>query len=328
MTRKSIREIISVYLKNDAPKQVKDSFETWVMDSENFEDKNDALEELWESFEVSEEGAGLPSPAYVIKSAENIRKGRALRVSRRKNVFLWISSVAAVVFAVVSLSLFLAGRDVVTCLSSSDSAVGSFVLPDGSQVWLNKGSRLYYSGELDGRKRMVRLEGEAFFDVAEDREHPFIVEAHDLDITVLGTEFTVSAYDESIVTAYLQEGSIMATGPGLEEGIILTPNHSITYDRTKGAYIKECVLASNHTSWIGDRLVFNNTSLYDIMENLCHWYNMDISCDDEAFAKATKLSLTIRQEPLHEILEAVEALVPVTYSTIDKDNITLIQTTN
>ncbi len=328
MTRKSIREIISVYLRNDVPEQVKDSFETWIMDSDSYEDKNEALEELWDSFENPTNDVSLPSAADVIKSAENIRKGRALKVSKRKNIMLWISSVAAALFAVVSVSLLIYGRDSVTCLASSDSAIGSFELPDGSKVWLNRGSRLYYSGELDGRKRAVRLEGEGFFDVAEDKEHPFIVEAHDLDITVLGTEFTVTAYEDTEVTAYLQEGCIKASGPNLKEGVILTPNHSITFNKASGTYTKRCVMASNHTSWIGDRIVFNNTSLYDIMENLCHWYNVDISCNDEEFAKRTKLSLTVRKEPLHEILGAIEALVPVTYSSIDNHNITLIKTTN
>ncbi len=328
MTRQSIREIIEVYLKNSVPKQVKDSFETWIMDSEGFEEKNEALEEVWESFEASGEDVSLPSASYVIKSAENIRRGRALRVSRRKNMFLWVSSAAAVLFAVVSMALFISGREVVTCLASSDTAIGSFVLPDGSQVWLNRGSRLYYSGGLDGKKRMVRLEGEGYFDVAEDKEHPFIVEAHDMDITVLGTEFTITAYDESHVTAYLQEGCIKATGPNLKDGVILTPNHSITYDKDKGTYTKRCVLASNHTSWIGERLIFNNTSLYDIMESLCHWYNVRINCNDENFARRTKLSLTVRQESLHEILGAIEELLPVTYSSIDNHNITLIKTTN
>ncbi len=327
MTRNSIREIIEAYLKNDVPEQVKDSFETWIMDNDDCDEKSEALEELWEEFETPENSVNLPSAAYVVKSAENIRNGRALRISRRRNVLLWMSSAAAVLFAVVSLSLYVAGNEVVTCLASSDSAIGAFRLPDGSQVWLNKGSKLYFTGDLDGKKRTVRLEGEGFFDVAEDAEHPFVVEAHDMDITVLGTEFTVTAYDENLVTAYLQEGCIKAAGPGLKDGVVLTPNHSVTYDRSKGTYTKKCVLASNHTSWIGERLVFDNTSLYDIMENLCHWYNVDISCNDMEFAKKTKLSLTIRQEPLYEILGAIEALVPVTYSTID-NNITLFKTTN
>ncbi len=328
MTRTSIREIISAYLKNDVPEQVKDSFETWIMDAEGAGEKNGALEELWNTYEAPKKGAHLPSASQVIRSAENLRNGRALKISWRKNIFLWISSVAAALFAVISMALYVSGRDVVTCLASSDSSIGAFELPDGSLVWLNKGSRLYFTGELDGRKRMVRLEGEGFFDVAEDAKHPFVVEAHDLDITVLGTEFTITAYDESKVTAYLQEGCIKATGPNLKDGVILTPNHSITYCKNKGTYTKRCVLASNHTSWIGERLVFNETSLYDIMENLCHWYNVDIRCNDVEFAKKTKLSLTIRKEPLHEILGAIEALVPVAYSSVDNHNITLLKTTN
>ncbi len=318
MEQNTIKEIIDIYLKNEAPDAVRSSFETWMTNGEDSAAKSRALAESWEAFEQMEEGGvRLPSASHIIGETHE-------PVTRRHNRILWISSVAAAFLAIICLVYFFGNKDVVTCLASSESTIASFVLPDGTKLWLNKNSRLYYSGELDGKMRRVRLEGEAYLDVAEDAGHPFIVEAQELEVKVLGTEFTVSAYNDGDVTVYLQEGCVEATGPGLPSGIILTPNQSVTYNRETGEYEKNEVRASNHTSWIGKRLVFNNTSLYDILESMRHWYNVDISCNDVDFAKSTSLSLTIRQESIVEILESIELILPVTYTEINDHTIILI----
>ncbi|MCM1177933.1 MAG: FecR domain-containing protein [Bacteroidales bacterium] len=317
MTRKTIKEIIETYLDNDVPDQVRDSFETWMLDSDDYQEKHGALEEIWDSI-PERHVCGLPPAESVLETA--VKKENAGRRPRR---MLWLTSAAAVLFAFISVFQFFSGRTSETCLASSEGAKGYFELPDGSKVWLNRGSRLYYSGGLEGRTRKVRLEGEGFFDISEDAAHPFVVEAYGMDVTVLGTEFTVSAYNPDRITAYLQEGSIRASGPGLEDGVVLKPDQSITFDRGASRYYRSQIKSINHTAWIGERLVFSNTSVADICETLCHWYNVDITCDDAAFASATKLSFTVRQEPLPEILGAIGHLARVTYTVDGAGNITI-----
>ncbi len=328
MKQNTIKEIIDLYIKSDVPEQIKTSFETWVIDAEDSAAKNRALVDSWESFETPEAPGtySLPSAAQIIEGASgrNIRRKRFLRY----NLPLWLSSAAAVFLAVICINQLIHNNKTVTCLASSDSAIARYVLPDGTKVWLNRNSRMYYSGNLDGKSRTVTLEGEVYLDVAEDKEHPFVVKAQDLEIEVLGTEFTVSAYDDNEVSVYLQEGCVNAKGPGFAKGVTLTPNQSLTYNKTKGSYVKEEVRASNHTSWIGKRLVFNSASLYDIMESMSHWYQMEISCNDEAFAKSTHLSLTIRQEPITEILESIEMFLPVTYTEVNENTIILMHNNN
>ncbi len=319
MTRKTIEEIIAAYQKNDVPEQVRESFESWMPDSRDRREKHEVLEEIWDNIPETCV-AGLPSPSSVIEAARK-REINGKTSGRRR--LLWFTSAAAVFFAVISLVQFMSGSVQETCLASSEGAKGYFVLPDGSKVWLNRGSRLYYSGSLEGKTRTVRLEGEGFFDVSKDEAHPFVVEAHDMNITVLGTEFTVSAYNPDRITAYLQEGSVLASGPGLEKGIVLSPDQSITFDRENSRYFRRPIKSVNHTAWTGDRLVFNKTSLADICETLCHWYNVDLACDDSAFASRTKLSLTVRQEPLYEILSAIGHLAKVTYASDDEGHITI-----
>ncbi len=317
MKQNTIKEIVDRYLAGEVPEQVRSSFEGWITDGSDSAAKNRALAEAWDSFEAPSEDPMLPSAEEIMRSAEN-------QASPVQKYLLWLTSAAAAILAVVCLVQFMDKDNVVTCLASSESSIASYVLPDGTKLWLNKNSSLTYSGNLDGKIRKVRLEGEAYLDVAEDAEHPFIVEARELDIKVLGTEFTVTAYEEENVSVYLQEGCVSASGPGINGGVTLTPNQSLTYNGREASFVKNEVRASNHTSWIGKRLVFHNTSLYDIMESMSHWYNVDISCNDVDFAKSTSLSLTIRQESIIEILESIELILPVTYTESDSNTIIIM----
>lgn len=318
MTRKTIKEIIRTYLENDVPDQVRESFEKWMLEKDSWEEKSDALESLWESYEEesnSEISLSDDVDSIIAEAEQSCGGIRNAEVKNRKvRISLWLTSAAAIFLAVICILQFYDKGRYEMCLAASDSAKASFVLPDGSIVWLNRDSRLYYSGKFNYRNREVRLEGEGFFDVKEKDGRPFTVHASDIDITVLGTEFTVSAYEEGQVKAYLQEGSVRIDGPALDNGIILSPDQMISYSRNSLSYRKSNVKASNHTTWINDKLVFDNSSLYDIFQILSHWYHVDIKCEDEDFARNTNLSFTVRQEPVQEILSAIQTLAPVSYS--------------
>ncbi len=320
MTKKSTKDIISSYMGNEVPQQVRENFEDWITSPENLKEKSDILEDIWNSIPESGKVSGLPSAGRIIKEGEAI--GMASGKPRIKDMFLWISSAAAVILAVICTTLLFSGKEVINCIASSESSKSHFTLPDGTDVWLNRNSRLYYSGSLNGKERKVMLIGEGFFDVEPDKSRPFTVEAHDLDITVLGTEFTVTAYSGDMITAYLSEGSIRVSGPGLNNGTVLSPDQSLTFNRLKGTYSRNTVNAHNHTAWKEDRLSFQDSSLQDIMESLSHWYNVNITCNDEAFTKNTKLTLTVRQEPITDILDLIQALVPdMSYSFDDGRNL-------
>ena len=300
MNKEKLDEILRSYASSsEVPEQVRTSFGEWYVDSHNSQQSDDSLGEIWKMISEKEVGQTTSRKPPV-----------SMGMSRVKRLSMWFSYAAALFFAVVSIGLWSLTRRPETCLASSEWGKASFVLPDGSKVWLNRGSKLYYRGDMED-KRIVRVEGEAYFSVRSDVEHPFFVKVSDLEIKVTGTKFTVSAYDENNITTYLEEGRVELDGPGLKEAQKLLPNQSIYFDRQAMRYVVRNMLAANHTSWIKERLVFDDASLFDIVENLSHWYGSSITCPDEKFAKETKLTLTVRQEPLHEILSAIESLAPV-----------------
>ena len=132
-----------------------------------------------------------------------------------------------------------AASDVEWCeFAVAQGHTDSLTLPDNSRVWLNAGSHLIYPRSFDGRIRKVFLSGEAYFDVAKDAGHPFIIKAGDVQVRVLGTQFNVTSYENmESVSVCLVEGSVSMDidGDGLKRNILLIPGDVVRYDTLSGA---------------------------------------------------------------------------------------------
>ncbi|WP_162623227.1 FecR family protein [Confluentibacter sediminis] len=153
-------------------------------------------------------------------------------------------------------------------------------LSDGTKVYLNAGTSLKYPVKfIGGNKRQVFLTGEAFFDVAHDVTHPFIVNMENLNVEVLGTEFNVSAYSEDLTTdVVLIKGSVnlYTNGKTLNEGLRIEPGIKGALNRKLGSITSEAVDTSIYTSWMEGDLVFRNMSFENIVKKLERYYNMKI----------------------------------------------------
>lgn len=297
-------------MRSTPPEEVRVSFDRWFTDRDSCDEKEEALNSIWDNLSLT--SAPIPEdPLSIISEAEKIE---GFKTTRRKDLWIWISSAIAAcmtIFALIGWNLN-DMHECTCCLVSSSESKGEFNLPDGSTVYLNKGSKLYYSNDLTGKLREVTLEGEAYFDVEKDAERPFIVHANDMSIKVLGTRFTVSAYEDSPVTAYLEEGSIMASAPS-HDPVILAPNNAVSYDPSNDRLVTFKETASDHTAWVDSKLEFVNKPLKDIIDCLEHWYCVSITCNDMDLASEIRLSMTIRQENIEEIFSAISAIADLSY---------------
>ena len=199
-------------------------------------------------------------------------------------------------------------------------------LSDGSIAYLNAGSSLKYPVDfIEGKDRTVFLTGEAFLEVAEDKEHPFIVKAANLDIRVFGTKFNVSAYPEDIVKeVVLVEGSVglySGTDMGIgNEGTVLTPGLKGSFDNTKGNITTEPVVTSVYTSWVKGVLVFRNMTFENILKKLERHYNVKIVNKNSKLASA-KFNASFGDMPINNILEYFKGEYNIDYSVIDDNEI-------
>ena len=152
------------------------------------------------------------------------------------------------------------------------------MLPDGTKVFLNAGSRLIYPESFSGKTREVFLVGEAFFDVKHDQDHPFIVQLSDLRVKVLGTRFNISAYPtDNVIETVLAEGkvNIEKNNAGLfDKGIEMMPDQLVSFDRTSRETSLRKVNTENYTLWTAGILKFESTDLNRITKRLERFYNI------------------------------------------------------
>ena len=152
------------------------------------------------------------------------------------------------------------------------------LLPDGTKVFLNAGSRLVYPENFTGKTREVFLVGEAFFVVSHDQRHPFIVQVSDLRVKVLGTRFNVSAYPtDNVIETVLAEGKVQMerNNAGLfDRATELVPNQLASFDRTTRETSIRTVDPENYTLWTAGILKFESTDLNRITKRLERFYNI------------------------------------------------------
>jgi transmembrane sensor len=163
----------------------------------------------------------------------------------------------------------------INTLSTAKGETYILTLPDKSKVWLNAASSLTYSARLNERGlRKVRLEGEAYFEIAKDKAHPFVVEAAGQSLEVLGTHFNVNAYaDESGIKTTLLEGSVRVAGD--VENVTLKPGQQSLVSGNRGIDVKE-VDVNDVIAWKNGKFRFDDTSLEDVMKQFARWYNVDV----------------------------------------------------
>lgn len=220
------------------------------------------------------------------------------------------AAAAAIFLTGAATSELVTGKRQETVLMASSENISFYTLPDGSKVWLNKNSWLAYNQKFGKRTRQVALKGEGYFEVNRDERRPFIVKMqNNLDIKVLGTTFNACNYPSlNKAEVILRSGSVQVSDNGRNEYVILKPNQKFTWN--EGTAEISSVNAMNCCRWFEHRLVFDNVKLKDILENLSHKYQTEISLNVGNLADK-HMSMTIRDESVEDILDILTTLLPI-----------------
>lgn len=276
---------------------------------------------------------------------------RIVSLQSRLNRKKWFMAAAAVVF-ILAASLWVfhdrpAGKTFRSYQNKVVTRPGSRTkirLPDGSRAWLNVGSKLTYADEFAKGNRKLTLDGEAFFEVAKDAAHPFVIHTKAMDIRVLGTAFNVKAYaDDPSAEAVLVNGRIEVTVnrqndrkvilKPKEKLVVLTPPASGNRAEDGGkrdnppALVKILPLHPEalhdtsyvETAWVSNRLEFYNERFPEVMRKFERWFDVKIEVADTSL-DGEQLSGSFKTENVEEALKALQFSTPFKYSKI-KDQI-------
>ncbi len=162
----------------------------------------------------------------------------------------------------------------------------SLRLPDGSLVTLNSGSSISYSQGFGVHDRIVRVEGEVYFEVAHDVEKPFRVESDGMEVEVLGTVFNLRNYAyDTHATLSLIEGKVRVSDAlDKENSLILAPDQKVVMDKTTHRLVKSGTCAQQSAAWKKGILVFDDIALSDIVVELERTYDVDICLEDDSIS--------------------------------------------
>ena len=212
------------------------------------------------------------------------------------------------------------------------------ILPDSSVVWLNAGSLIRYDSSFTQPTRDVYLEGEAYFNVAKDEDHPFVVHAGNITVQALGTEFNVQAYhDENKIEATLISGKVVVKIDGKpDDDIVLAPNEKLTVSnsvyslaaptahaapRPEQAAIRvdvkavselEAIAAVPEIAWLQDKLAFENQRFDELAKRMERRYDIHIRFEDAGLQRE-RLSGVFEKENIRNALDLLKMTTPFRY---------------
>ena len=250
-----------------------------------------------------------------------------------KNIFRSVLKYAAVfilAFSLGSLSLYLRNKIESSKLSSIYNTIivpygerSQIWLHDGTRVWLNSGTKLRYPVVFGRNTREVFIEGEAYFDVAKDTKHPFVVSAGQLKVLVLGTRFNICAYpDDNEFSATLDEGSVNAVNTRNGKGVKLDSGEQVVLNRETNGLKKLSVQTELYTSWKENLLKFEDAPFDEVIKKMERWYDVKITVDHSINTKE-RYTMTIKTESLREMLQLVSRTTKMNYEI--KENIVLLK---
>ncbi|MGV8095050.1 MAG: FecR family protein [Mangrovibacterium sp.] len=316
----TIPEYVFDYLHGKASEQQRALTEIWLMQPDNklaFDQMKKIISlsgdlKLFEKFDLQE---GKDSVH------DQMRKNKQIRLMYRLQKIAALLLLPVLVYAGWSflennrLKKEMASVQVSQEIRTQPGIRSFFVLPDGSKVWLNSASTIKFPSVFNDDTRTIELDGEAYFEVAENKSKPFIVKSGTLDVTALGTAFNLCAYsDDSEISTTLAEGKvIITTYQGKEEQYILEPHEQLNFGKYSFKVSKNQVNVYNVIAWKDGKLIFSDTPFHEVVQKLGRWFNTDIKLADESIANY-RYTATFTNENLSQVMELLTFSAPIEFT--------------
>jgi ferric-dicitrate binding protein FerR (iron transport regulator) len=246
----------------------------------------------------------------------------------RQKIYGFVRNAAAVLLLPALITAFLfhkqSSRDEQQAaqieLLSAYGQVNKITLPDGSEVWLNSGSKLIYPQYFTGDRRKVQLTGEAYFKVQADKKHPFDVQLpNGLTAAAYGTEFNINAYDEdNDIEIVLASGHLKISSSGKEQTCELQPSQQAVYNKGTKTLLASDANIYLKTAWKDGLIVFRRSRMDEIINRLSKHFNVDIELRGKEL-HSYEYSATFTTESIAEILRLLEKSAPIRCQIIEPE---------
>lgn len=283
--------------------------------------KNIIVESLKDEVDVDREWERLFS---------SIEKKTITKMKTRRLFLQYMKYAAAVVLGIgISLStLYLTNQENLSTVGNYKlvTSIGEksyLQLPDGTKVWLNSCTTLEYAENYGHSNRSIYLDGEAYFEVAKNKDLPFVVKANGIDVKAIGTAFNVSAYmEDSQLTTTLFNGKVAVQPTLTKQEVLLEPNQVAVYDKSRNKIEVVPYDKKLFAQWRGGFLSFEMMYLQDITKLLERNYNVVFRYENQGIKKLRFSGSFRNNEDLSEILNVIKTNTGIRYQIL-KDTIVI-----
>ena len=323
---KELMNLLTRYLAGECSRDESDWVDQWIKtgtenkkiyrDLKHVWDGMDRVEDIrsinidkeWTSLEkrIAESDTEM-SPLKVKYRSERIKRFSLLRVAAG------FAIIALTTFAAIYFTRYSGYENVRTAMETKE-----LELWDGSFVTLNTNSLLKYPKKFDKESRELSLRGEAFFDVIPDKTRPFIVNAGDIEVKVLGTSFNVNAYEKNkAIEVLVSTGRVAISSVKYQDKrIVLDPGNMGTFLKSEGSFIMEKEADKNYLSWKTLKIEFSNENLEEVIKILEKVYHTNIILKDPGL-EDYRITVSFDNQSLEAVINVLEATLDLEFSRKD-----------
>lgn len=320
-----IESIIQKYLQGSTSDEENIQLQQWMEQSEENKKRLFSEKDIWDTFGYhSNRKKYDPVPEFEIlkKRIESKKTSRSIGL----NEILKMAAVLLIAFGLGWGSRFISfsgkmqtAEHAMQEIFVPKGQVSQVFLADGTRIWINSETHLTVPTVFTGNERVVKLNGEAFFEVAKDKSRPFRVDVNGQQIEVLGTSFNVRAYESSNkIETTLETGQIQLSTATQKS--ILKPGEQSLYNKTNKRLIISKVDPQFFSSWKEGRYEFHNEDLMEVFKVVERWYDVEIIADEAYFRGMHFSGVIKRNKDASHFLELLNHTVPIHYK-INSDKI-------
>ncbi|MEM9823629.1 MAG: FecR domain-containing protein [Bacteroidota bacterium] len=294
------------------------------------QDLESYLDEDWDTFEVKAT-THVPSQ-QMWKRLETSIQGQATtpglaRLPLLKRIGYRITAAAAVALLLFGLGWVYFQQATVPqwqLVHNQSMQPQEIVLSDGTTIWLNTDTKIEYQAPFPNDLRWVKLEGEAFFEVAKNPQRPFIAQTGTLQTRVLGTAFNIQAYpQDTVIQVALKEGKV-AIDQLSQQGVVievdsLLPGEQMTFNKAQSIFQKNDFAADHPYAWKDHIIYFDGDDIHTVIKKLTEVYKVRFTIEKGATIESLLVyRLNTKRDLLPEVLKDISTITDYRFEKLDK----------
>jgi ferric-dicitrate binding protein FerR (iron transport regulator) len=315
-------EIIIAYLKNDLLPKEKTEVDKWIQASDANKKYFNKYKFIWENSGSDHSGIRVDKNEAWDKIQSAIRTEgspgkKYFTVSI--NSFARIAAAAVILFG-IGFSSYMTIRNSQSTTVEWESVQttdekADIILPDNSHIWLNNNSEITFPAKFKGNSRKIRLNGEAYFEVAKKKWKPFIISVGEVSVEVLGTSFNVEARNvKSLTSVIVASGRVaLYKDSDRKNRIIIAPGEKGTYNNSSGQIALQKNSKLNFLAWKTGILMFENTELKEVCQVLSGHFKIPITLDAGGNPEEKNLTAVYDNKGFEDILNILALTLDLDY---------------